>query len=99
MSEKLQQAEQLEEEFVRLSNAEALDDKRIASILEQRDVLHRELLEQIDSDSSLIPAYKPFLQQAYDNTQELQSRCEEERADIKQRLITLNTSKKAHKSY
>lgn len=99
MSDKLQQAEQLEEEFVRLSNAGDLDDKRIAEILEQRDVLHRELLAHIESDASLVPAYKTFLQQAYDNTQELQARCEEERADIKQRLITLNTSKKAHKIY
>ncbi|RUO26383.1 hypothetical protein CWE09_06655 [Aliidiomarina minuta] len=99
MSDKLQQAEQLEEEFVRLSNAGDLDDQRIADILEQRDVLHRELLADIDNDSSLVPIYKPFLQQAYAHTQELQARCEEERADIKQRLITLNTSKKAHKVY
>lgn len=99
MSDLFEQAVELENEFKQLAQAEELDDGRITTVLKRRDALHRQLGAQVDSDESLINAYRPFFQSAYDNTQALQQRCETERNEIKEKLITLNTSKKARKAY
>jgi hypothetical protein len=99
MSDLLAQASSLEEELVTLSQAETLDDQRIAGLLERRDALHRQLGAAVDENPELLTDYRPFFQQAYKNTQALQQRCQAERSDIQEKLITLNQSKKARKAY
>lgn len=99
MSDLLDQARALETEFTALAAAEELDDARIAGVLERRDTVHRQICQRVDQNPAQLPAYQPFLQEAYANTQQLQKRCEEEREDVKKKLITLNTSKKARKAY
>lgn len=99
MSHLLQQAMQLEDEFQQLAIAEELDDERIAGVLERRHSLHTQLTEEVDHDNALLAKYQSFFQQAYKNTQVLQKRCETERSDIQEKLITLNTAKKARKAY
>lgn len=99
MTSVLQQAIALEDDFQQLALAEELDDERIAGVLERRNTLHRQLTEEVDQDNTLLNEYQPFFQQAYKNMQLLQKRCETERSDIQEKLITLNTAKKARKAY
>lgn len=99
MSELLARAIALEAEFNQLANADELDDHRIAGVLERRNTLHREIGALVDANPDLLSLYQPFLKDAYQNTQKLQKRCEQEREDVQKQLITLNTSKKARKAY
>ena len=99
MSDLLARATALEVEFSQLANAEELDDERIAVALEHRNTLHREIGAQIDANPSLLSLYQPYLKDAYQNTQQLQKRCEQVREDVQKKLIELNTSKKARKAY
>lgn len=99
MSDILQQAEALEEELLTLTAADELDDERLGGVLIRRDALHRELGSAIEAEPELLAQYQPFLRQAYKNTEQLQKRCEHEREEVKQKLLTLNTSKKARKAY
>ncbi|MCL5049672.1 MAG: hypothetical protein M1473_03960 [Firmicutes bacterium] len=100
MSEqRLAEATALELEFERLAAAEELDDTALASLLEQREALHRKMGADIDAEPSLLPSYQPLLRRAYENMQKLMPRLERERTEVQDKLITLNTSKKARKAY
>lgn len=99
MSDYLVQAETLEAEFEQLAQAEELNDEGIAGVLERRDALHRKMVEAVEQNNELRAQYQPLFKRAYDNTQALLERCRGERDQVQERLITLNTSKKARKAY
>lgn len=99
MSDLLEQAQALEEELLALAHAEELDDERLGGVLQRRDTIQRSIGEAIEAEPELLSTFQPFLREAYKNTQQLQQRCESEREEVKQKLLTINQGKKAHKAY
>ncbi|RUO30237.1 hypothetical protein [Aliidiomarina soli] len=95
----LAQAEALEAELKQLADAEELDDDALSAVLEKRETLHQKMGAALDNDEVALDVYQPYFRQAYQNTKTLLQRCQAEQSDVKERLITLNTSKKARKAY
>lgn len=95
----LAQAEALEAELKQLADADELDDDGLSAVLEKREMLHQKMGAAIDHEEVELSVYQPYFRQAYQNTKALLKRCQAEQSDVKERLITLNTSKKARKAY
>lgn len=95
----LERAEAIEVQFEQLASAEELNDEALGELLEKRDHLHREMGEQVSTEKASLSHFRPLFKRAYDNTQTLLARCQDEQSAVKEQLLTLNTSKKARKAY
>lgn len=94
-----EQATALEQELLTLLEAEELDDERLAGVVDRRDTHYRAMGELLDEQPELTETFKPVFETALKNTQAMLNRCEAERTSVQNKLITLNTSKKARKAY